>query len=122
MSEAPVQREVLLKWGSHPKVRLWRANSGKGLVPTSNGGLRPIRMNVNGCPDAIGWTSIPVATLVEMGLIEVAVFTGIEFKSATGERNPDQIAFADKLEAMGGLPILARTIADVDRVLLPVLK
>lgn len=120
--EAPVQREILLLWGAHPRVRLWRANSGQGLVPTRNGALRPIKINVTGCPDAIGWTSVPVSRLVELGIRDVAVFTGIEFKSDTGNRSDEQKAFAATLKRMGGLPVLARSVADVDLSLSPFLS
>ena len=60
--ESEVQREILRLWGAHPKVRLWRANSGRALVATATGGLRSMQVNIPGCPDAIGWTSVDVDT------------------------------------------------------------
>jgi hypothetical protein len=121
MTEADLQREVLLLYGAHPRVRLWRANAGRALVATSDGALRPVRMNVDGCPDAIGWTSVPVARLVELAIPTVAIFTGLEFKSLKGRVRPAQVAFADTLRRMGGLSVMARSVADVDRALGPYL-
>lgn len=112
--EADLQRDVLRLWGAHPRVRLWRANSGRALVATATGGLRSVQMNVNGCPDAIGWVSVPADRL---GSANVAVFTGLEFKSDTGRVREAQAAFAATLTRMGGLYVLARTMADVDRAL-----
>jgi len=117
MSEADTQREALKKWGAHPRVRLWRANAGKGLVATADGGLRAVRMNVDGCPDAIGWTSVSVLKLMALGVADVAVFTGLEFKSARGVIRPVQRAFADVLIRAGGLHSFARSVADVDLAL-----
>lgn len=103
--EADVQREILRIWGSHPKIRLWRANAGTALVPTSSGRLRPVRMNIPGCPDLIGWIA-PDGT-----------FLGIECKGAHGRLRPEQIAFRDRLTADGGIYILARDVYDVSIVL-----
>lgn len=115
--EAPVQREILRLWGAHPRVRLWRANSGRALVPTSNGALRPIKMNVTGCPDAIGFTSVDVERLIALCIPRVAVFTGLEFKSDSGDASDEQRAFAAVLVRFGGIHAFARSVADVDAVL-----
>lgn len=103
--EADVQREILRLYGAHPRVRLWRANSGKGLVPTANGGLRSVRFNVTGCPDIIGW------------IAPAGRFVGIECKSAAGQLRPEQAAFRDRLTADGGLYVVARSVADADAAL-----
>lgn len=104
--EADVQREILRLWGSHPSVRLWRANSGRALVPTASGGLRSIAVNIVGCPDLIGW------------IRPSGRFVGIECKATTGLR-PEQRAFRDRLIADGGIYVEARSVADVDAVLGP---
>lgn len=110
--EADLQREALLLWGAHPSVRLWRANAGRALVATATGGLRSVQMNVPGCSDAIGWVSVPASRL---GARSVAVFTGLEFKSDTGQVREAQSAFGAVLTRMGGLYVLARSMDDVDR-------
>ena len=62
---------ILIAWGAHPNVRLWRANAGQAWVPIP-GGARPIQMNVPGCADLIG-------------LLRGGRFLAIETKSA-GDR------------------------------------
>lgn len=107
MTEAQIQREILQKFGSRPDVRLWRANAGKGLVATADGGLRAVRMNVDGCPDLIGWVT----------LAGRAVFLGVEVKSSTGRLRPAQEAFRAILTRMGGIYIVAHSLEDVTREL-----
>ena len=115
--EATLQREVLKLYGSHPRIRLWRANSGKALVPTGGVGLRSIQVNIPGCPDAIGFTSVDVERLVSLGVPRVAVFTGLEFKAANGRVRDVQQAFADVLTRFGGLHGFVRSVEDVDEVM-----
>lgn len=103
--EAEVQREILRLWGAHPRVRLWRANAGRAMVPTATGGLRPVQVNIPGCPDIIGW------------IAPHGRFVGIECKSDRGKLRPEQIAFRDRLVADGGVYIVARRVADVDSAL-----
>lgn len=103
--EAEVQREILRLYGAHPRIRLWRANSGRALVATATGGLRSMQVNITGCPDIIGW------------LAPAGRFLGIECKSDRGKLRPEQAAFRDRLVADGGIYIEARSVEDVDRVL-----
>lgn len=117
MSEAALQREILRLWGSHPRVRLWRANAGRALVATASGGLRSIQVNIPGCPDAIGWTSVDVPRLVSLGVNRVAVFTGLEFKGDRGVIREEQQAFADVLIRFGGIHAFAHSVADADAAL-----
>ena len=112
MSEAQLLSRVLIKWGSHPRVRLWRSNAGKAWVPVTGGGMRPIQINLPGCPDLIGWVS----------LSGQAVFLGIETKSPTGTLRESQLAFQAVLSRMGGIYVVARSVEDVDRVLGPLLE
>lgn len=107
MTEAQIQREILLHVGSRPDVRLWRANAGRALVPTQEGGLRPIQVNLPGCPDLIGWVT----------LAGRAVFLGVEVKSSTGRLRPAQEAFRAILTRMGGIYIVAHSLEDVTREL-----
>jgi len=105
MTEAQIQREILLHVGARPDVRLWRANAGRALVPTADGGLRPIQVNLPGCPDLIGF------------LAPSGRFLGIEVKAANGRLRPAQEAFRDALKRAGGLYIVARSVDDVTREL-----
>ena len=105
MTEAALQREILRRFGCRPDVRLWRANAGRALVPTANGGLRPIQVNLPGCPDLIGF------------LAPSGRFLGIEVKAPGGTLRESQLAFAEVLRRMGGIYIVARSVEDVERLL-----
>lgn len=96
---------ILLRWGAHPQVRLWRANAGQAWVKTADGGMRPVEMNVKGCSDLLGLLG-PHGRLL-----------GIETKSAGDRLRESQIAFRAMVERLGGLYIVARSVEDVDRVL-----
>lgn len=107
--EAAIQSAILREWGSHPRVRLWRANAGRALVPTAAGTLRPVTMNVVGCADLIGWAAVNGH----------AVFLAIECKAPSGRIRASQAAFLGALTRMGGIAIVARSVDDVTAVLGP---
>ncbi len=96
---------ILLKWGVHPSVRLWRANSGTAWVKTAGGGARPITMNVEGCSDLLGLVG-PHGRLL-----------AIETKGAGDKMRESQENFRAMVERLGGLYIVARSVEDVDRAL-----
>lgn len=96
---------ILLAWGAHPRVRLWRANAGQAWVPTKDG-ARPVQMNVPGCADLIG---------IGPG----GLFLAIETKGAGDRMRESQENFRAMVERLGGLYIVARCVEDVDRVLGP---
>jgi len=111
--------EILLAWGAHPSVRLWRANAGQAWVPAA-GGMRPVQMNVPGCADLIGILSLPADTAGSppgWGRPTVGLFLAIETKSASDRMRESQLAFRAMVERLGGLYIVARSVEDVDRVL-----
>ncbi len=108
--EAFLQSEILLRWGSHPRIRLWRQNSGLLWAPGTGGTLRRIRVAVPGAADITGLIA-PCGQRLE-----------IECKAATGRQKPEQIAFQNMVRALGGIYVLARVMADVDAVLLPILQ
>ncbi len=122
MTEAELQREALRVYGAHPRLRLWRANAGRAMVATASGAMRPIQMNVDGCPDAIGFASVEVERLVSLAIPRVAVFTGLEFKSPRGRIRPAQQAFADVLLRFGGIHTFAWSMSDVDNAFSRLLK
>ena len=98
---------ILLRWGAHPLVRLWRANAGQAWVKTAGGGLRPIQMNVPGCSDLLGLLG-PHGRLL-----------AIETKSVSDDMRKLQRNFRAMVERLGGIYIEARSVEDVDRVLVP---
>ncbi len=107
MSEAEILNETLLAVSAIPGVTVWRANSGSAWAKTAGGGMRPLTMNVPGCPDIVGW--------VRVG--ERAVFLGIEVKSATGRLRESQASFRRVLEEAGGIYVLARSAPDAARAI-----
>lgn len=129
--EAVFQAEVLRRWGHSPRIVLWRANSGKAYVPTTDG-ARPIQINIPGCPDIIGWLEwCSTATCKPGGWDDFAgarlhrmrhhraLFLGIETKSPTGTMRDSQLAFQARLLSNHGIYIKARGMSDVDSVLIP---
>jgi hypothetical protein len=108
LREAVLQADILLKWGAHPRVRLWRTNSGAAWIRTTGGaGYRPIKMNPTGSTDLTGVVA-PSGRLV-----------GIEVKAIGGRVTPEQLRWRDMLLQMGAVYVLAYTMADVDAVLEP---
>jgi hypothetical protein len=93
-----------------PTERLFRINSGVGwagrLVKQMVNGVvlasaRPLRAAPTGWPDLCGWTSVIVTP--EMVGTTIAVFTAEEFKGPRDGLRPEQLAFKNCLERMGGV-------------------
>lgn len=99
MREADVQHAVLLAWGSHPRLRLARINTGKAYPPGSD---RLVTFGVPGTADVMGILA-PTGRLV-----------CIELKSAKGRQREDQKRFERIVTQYGGAYCLARSLADVD--------
>lgn len=99
-SEAQIQYDILIAWGAHPRLRIWRQNTGAAKI---NGSW--VKFGVKGCPDILGLMA-PSGRLL-----------GIEVKTATGKQSDDQKRFQAILEKWGGLYVLARSVGDVDRAL-----
>jgi hypothetical protein len=102
-AEAHVLHSILLAWGAHPRVRLARMNTGAALIKG-----RLVKFGVPGTPDICGM------------LAPDGRFVGIECKSSTGKQRRAQQAFQRVTERMGGVYVLARSVADVDAVLIPI--
>lgn len=105
VSEARVQYEVLAHYGAHERVRLWRNNS--GLYFTRTG--QRVRASVVGAPDLLGLIA-PSGRLL-----------AIECKSASGRLRPEQESFGRMVLTLGGVYIVARSLADVARIVEPIL-
>lgn len=101
-AEALIQYEILSAWGAHPRLRIWRQNTGGATIKG-----RVVRFGVPGCADILGVIG-PHGRLL-----------AIEVKSATGRQTEDQLRFQRVIEHFGGVYVLARSLADVDAVLLP---
>lgn len=101
--EREIMREVHLRLGSRPDVRLWRFNAGFGWVNTSRGAA-PQRFVPTGFPDLAGWVKIG-------GL---AVWLGVECKSARGRLSKEQEAWMRWVAAAGGIYLVARSAEQVE--------
>lgn len=100
MSETDLVQSILIRFGSRPDMRLWRANV---LVARDQSG-RVVKSGVKGQADI-------------SGILQGGRRIEIECKTATGRQTPEQIAWQRMIERFGGLYILARSVDDVERAL-----
>lgn len=52
-----------------------------------------------------------------LGILPNGQFLAIEVKSATGYASPDQKAFIERIEANGGVSMIARSMVEVEQML-----
>lgn len=111
MSESHVLHDVLAAWGAHPRLRLWRQNTGVGWFaggkPARKGdpGAYPVKFGVPGQADISGLL-MPEGRRLE-----------IETKTMRGRQSEDQERWQRVIETFGGVYVLARSVEDVDRAL-----
>lgn len=98
MTEAQLVRAILLRFGAHPQLRLWRSQP---LVARTRDG-RVVRALPVGFPDISGVTA-------------TGRMIAIECKTPTGRVSSKQTAFLDMLRKFGALVILARSVEDVEQ-------
>jgi len=67
-----------------------------------------------GSPDLVGWRRVTITP--EMVGRQVAIFVGIETKTATGRLSPEQKLFLDQLSKDGALCGVARSPEDAIRI------
>lgn len=96
-SEASIQNQILLSWGSHPRLRFARINTGAAML---NG--RMVQFNPKGTGDIVGL----IAPTGQMLMIEC--------KSAKGRQSDAQKTMQRVVTRFGGLYVLARSLTDVD--------
>jgi hypothetical protein len=76
----------------------------------------PVRYGLQpGSSDLIGWRTVTVTP--EMVGSQVAVFTSIEVKAASGRLSPEQRQWLDAVQAAGGIGGVARSVADAVAIL-----
>jgi hypothetical protein len=93
-------------------VRLYRNNT--GTLRDQNG--RPVQFGLAvGSADLIGWTTRTITP--DMVGQQVAVFTSIEVKSATGRLRPEQRQWLEAVQAAGGIAGVARSVEDAQSLI-----
>lgn len=99
-SESHLVHDILITFGAHPDILLWRSNTG-----AARAGDRLVRFGARGQADITG------VIRVRSQALGAALF--IECKSATGKQSPDQVLFQRNVTSMGAIYILARSVQDV---------
>ena len=111
MSEQRIQQEIRLAI-SHGDTKVFRNNT--GTLRDQNG--RPVQFGLcKGSADLIGWKRVTITP--EMVGTQVAVFTSIEVKTATGRLRPEQQQWLDAVQAAGGIAGVARSVSDAETLL-----
>ena len=125
MSEADFMRRCM-KRATDIGARLFRNNVGTGwtgdVTRNRDGSItirnpRPLHAGLApGSADLIGWR--PVEITPEMVGRTVAVFASVETKAKRGRVQAGQANWAEAVAGAGGMAGIARTDADLDRILL----
>ena len=111
MSEQQIQQHIRLTC-STGATRLFRNNT--GTLRDQHG--RPVSFGLcKGSADLIGWTTRTITQ--EMVGQQVAVFTSIEVKAASGRLRPEQRQWLDAVQAAGGVAGVARSVDDAKALL-----
>ena len=110
-SEHEIQQRIRLACG-RGAVRLWRNNTG-ALVDQQG---RFVRFGLcKGSSDLIGLRSVVVTP--EMVGQRIAQFVALEIKAAHGVVSPEQRAFLQLVQALGGVAAVCRSIEQAQAVL-----
>ncbi len=111
MTEQTIQQHIRIAC-SNSDTRLFRNNT--GTLKDANG--RPVQFGLcKGSADLIGWRTVAITP--EMVGQQVAVFTSIEVKTATGRLRPEQQQWLDAVQAAGGIAGVARSVEDAATLL-----
>jgi hypothetical protein len=111
MTEQQIQQQIRLTC-STGATRLFRNNT--GTLRDQHG--RPVSFGLcKGSADLIGWTTRTITP--EMVGSQVAVFTSIEVKAASGRLRPEQRQWLDAVQAAGGIGGVARSVDDARALL-----
>jgi hypothetical protein len=111
MTEQQIQQRIRLTCSTEA-TRLFRNNT--GTLRDQHG--RPVSFGLcKGSADLIGWRTVTVTP--EMVGTQVAVFTSIEVKTATGRLRSEQQQWLDAVQAAGGIAGVARSVEDAEALL-----
>ena len=112
-AETNLQQHIRLALGQRPDLRLFRNNT--GTLPDPRTG-RPVQFGLaRGSADLIGLRTVTITP--DMVGQQVAVFTSIEVKTATGRVTPDQHNWLNMVQQAGGIAGVARSVSDAIRIL-----
>jgi hypothetical protein len=115
--EKEIQRAVLDYLATVPGVVAWKSGGGMFRM-TYKGKERMVRMGVKGVSDIIGWyTSALVIPGTPVRTPHFARFLAIEVKRPGRYPTDVQTAFLKQVELANGIAIVARSVADVQKVL-----
>lgn len=106
MNESSILADIRLALGSRPDTRVWRQQSGNFLLADG----RRIICGIPGMSDLGGIRSVVIGP--EHVGQTLAVYVGIECKSARGVTRKQQQSWLDMLQARGALAGIARSVAD----------
>lgn len=112
-AETELQQRIRLALGTRSDLRLFRNQVGQLPDPRTG---RPVQFGLaRGSADLIGWRIITITP----GMVgsQVAVFTSIEVKTATGRIRPEQHAWMAAVSGSGGIAGIARSIQDANDLL-----
>jgi hypothetical protein len=110
VTEQQIQQHIRLTC-STGSTRLFRNNT--GTLRDQHG--RPVQFGLAvGSADLIGWRTVTITP--DMVGQQVAVFTSIEVKSATGRLRPEQRQWLEAVQAAGGIAGVARSVEDAARL------
>jgi hypothetical protein len=111
--ETDLQQRIRLALGTRPDVRAFRNQVGS--LPDPRTGRLVTFGLARGSADLIGWCTITV-TPAMVGT-RLAIFTSIEVKTPTGRVRPEQQAWLETVQQVGGIAIVARSVSDALAVL-----
>jgi hypothetical protein len=110
LTEQQIQQHIRIAC-SKGDTRVFRNNT--GTLRDQHG--RPVSFGLcKGSADLIGWRTVTITP--EMVGTQVAVFTSIEVKTATGRLRPEQQQWLDAVQAAGGIAGVARSVEDALRI------
>ena len=111
MTAPQIQQQIRLACSRGP-VRLWRNNT--GTLRDQHG--RPVTFGLaRGSSDLIGYRTVTVTP--EMVGQQVAVFTSLEVKAATGRVSAEQRQWLEVVAAAGGIAGVVRSVEDAEALL-----
>lgn len=112
MTEQQIQQQIRLACSRGP-VRLFRNNT--GTLRDQHG--RPVQFGLaKGSADLIGWSTRTITP--DMVGQQVAVFTSVEVKTATGRLRPEQRVWLDAVQSAGGIAGVVRSVDDANALLI----